>query len=202
MPQRSHALVAAGVGLVAAVLGGAWLRAQQEPQNPVAATAKATHLPPEQPLILVTESQRRLRIVPVARGLSHPWGLALLPDGRTMLVTERPGRLQEEIIRDGALDPTPVSGVPTVNAAGIGGLNDVVLHPAFATNQLVFVSYSKNGDKGVTLAVARGTFDGSQLTDVEDIFVAEAWESQTSTTGAGATFGGRMLFGAGTACSM
>ena len=110
-----------------------------------------------------------------------------------MLVTERPGRLR--IIRDGALDPTPVSGVPTVNAAGIGGLNDVVLHPAFATNQLVFVSYSKNGDKGVTLAVARGTFDGSQLTDVEDIFVAEAWESQTSTTGAGATFGGRMLFG-------
>ena len=49
MPQRSHALVAAGVGLVAAVLGGAWLRAQQEPQNPVAATAKATDLPPSSP---------------------------------------------------------------------------------------------------------------------------------------------------------
>ena len=75
-----------------------------------------------------------IRVVPVARGLSHPWSLAFLPDG-SMLVTEREGRLR--IIRNGVLDPAPIAGVPKVFARVLGGLLDVALHPAFAQNRIV-----------------------------------------------------------------
>ena len=73
-------------------------------------------------------------------------------------VTERPGRLR--VVRDGVLNPAPVTGVPAVNPTFIGGLNDVALHPAFLSNQLVYLWSSKDGERGVTLALARGRFDG------------------------------------------
>ncbi|MFN8902561.1 MAG: PQQ-dependent sugar dehydrogenase, partial [Lysobacteraceae bacterium] len=72
-------------------------------------------------------------------GLEHPWGLAFLPDG-SALVTERPGRLR--VIRDGMLQPEPVAGVPAVFAQNQGGLLDVALHPGFADNRLVYLTYS------------------------------------------------------------
>src|SRR5439155_5513282 len=109
---------------------------QQPSPNPGASTSPSTSLPPDHAIIVVTETQRRLRVVPLARGLSHPWGMALLPDGRTILVTERPGRLR--VVRDGVLDPTPISGTPTVNPNFIGGLNGGALHPDFAPNQLIY----------------------------------------------------------------
>ena len=144
--------------------------------------------------MVVTETKQRLRVVPVADGLSHPWGLAFLPGGREMLVTERPGRLR--LVRDGVLDPKPVRGVPVVNNDFIGGLNDVALHPDFARNQYVYLSYSKSGDRGVTLALARGRWRDGELTDVRDLFTAEAWETTGASSNAGGgTFGGRMLFG-------
>lgn len=180
-------VVSAALGCSALVLAQ-----QQEPPNPVAATT-ASAAPPDQPLVIVTDSQRPLRVVPLARGLSHPWGMTLLPGGRSLLVTERPGRLR--IVRDGVLDPTPRAGVPGVNPTFIGGLNDVAIHPSFAENQFVYLTYSKDGPRGVTLALARGKFDGQTLTDVRDIFVADAWEVPGTATGGGGTFGGRMLFG-------
>jgi glucose/arabinose dehydrogenase len=136
----------------------------------------------------------RLRVVPIANGLSHPWGLAFLPDGRTLLVTERPGRLR--VIRDGILDPRAVSGVPVVNNAFIGGLNDVALHPDFEKNRLVYLSYAKGGERGATLALARGRLRDGALTEVRDIFLAEAWETAGISAGSGGgTYGGRMIFG-------
>jgi glucose/arabinose dehydrogenase len=57
-----------------------------------------------------------------------------------MLVTERGGQLR--IVRDGKLLPDPVSGVPPVRAQGQGGLQDVVLHPNFATNRIIYLSYA------------------------------------------------------------
>jgi glucose/arabinose dehydrogenase len=180
-------------GLLAITPGVPFLAQERAAENPIAATAPSTAGPPERPIVITTDNKRRLRIVPLATGLSHPWGMAILPDGRTMLVTERPGRLR--VVRDGVLDPTPVAGIPKLNAAYIGGLNDVALHPEFAQNQLVYISYAKDGNRGATLAVARGRFDGSALTDVRDIFVAEAWESGGSANERGGTFGGRMLFG-------
>ena len=131
-------------------------------------------------------AEHRIRVVPVATGLSHPWSLAFLPDG-AMLVTERDGRLR--IVRNGVLDPTPIAGVPAVHRGALAGLLDVALHPKFAENGFVYLSYSKPGDgKRSTTALARGRFDGAALTDVRDIFVANT--SSTSTT----NYGGRIAF--------
>jgi aldose sugar dehydrogenase len=124
------------------------------------------------------------RVVTVAEGLTHPWGIAFLPGG-DMLITERPGRVR--VIRDGQLDPTPVAGVPEVYAQGQGGLLDVTLHPDYATNQLVYLSFSKPGAQGATTAVVRGRFDGSRLSDVQEVFEAQAW-------GQGRHFGSRLVF--------
>ena len=112
------------------------------------------------------------RIVTVAEGLEHPWSIAFLPNG-DMLVTERPGRLR--IIRDSVLLETPVPGVPEVYAQGQGGLMDVVLHPDFESNHLIYFSFSKPipEDDNSTTAVARGRFENDQLVEVEEIFVAD-----------------------------
>ncbi len=131
-------------------------------------------------------AQHDFRIVPVAEGLMNPWSMAFLPGG-DILVTERPGRLR--IIRKGKLIEAPVPGVPPVVVRGQGGLLDVVLHPNFASNRLVYLSYSKpSGDSGAaTTAVARGRFESDRLTGVEDIFVAV-------TKGAPGHFGSRLAF--------
>ena len=127
------------------------------------------------------------RVVTVADGLMNPWSIAFLPGG-DMLVTERPGRLR--IIRNGALLPNPVAGAPTVFARGQGGLLDVAVHPQFAQNHYIYLSYSKPVDSaGSTTAVARGKFENDAITGLQDIFVAE-------TKGAG-HYGSRLVFEAG-----
>ncbi len=113
------------------------------------------------------------RLVTVAEGLVNPWSIAFLPNG-DMLVTERPGRLR--IVRNGNLLPDPVAGVPEVFARGQGGLLDVVPHPQFATNRLLYLSYSKPGTepRASTTAVIRGRFENDRLTNVEEIFLADS----------------------------
>ena len=97
---------------------------------------------PDGPQILEARAQR-IRVVTVTKGLSHPWGLAFLPDGN-VLITERAGRLR--IVRQGVLDPQPIPGVPTVHTVLVAGLMDIALHPQFAENRLVYLTYSKPGD--------------------------------------------------------
>ena len=100
---------------------------------------------------------------------THPWSLVWLPSGE-MLVTERGGQLR--IVRNGVLDPQPIAGVPEVRAQGLSGLFDVALHPQFATNRFVYLSYNKPiAERQNGLGVARGVWDGRALTDVRDIFV-------------------------------
>jgi glucose/arabinose dehydrogenase len=140
---------------------------------------------PTLPQVYAT-SDYRVLVVEVAGGLANPWSLAFLPNG-DMLVTERLGRLR--IIRDGVLDPMPIEGVPQVRITVLGGLLDVLLHPDFATNRLLYLSYAKGPGDLATTAVSRGRFDGTKLDAVEEIFVAENWS--TSPT----NFGGRMVFG-------
>jgi glucose/arabinose dehydrogenase len=97
----------------------------------------------------------------VATGLDHPWSLAWLPDGR-MLVTERAGRVRI-VAQDGTLS-APLGGVPTVAVDNQGGLLDVALDPAFATNQLVYLSYlepRENGLFGSSVGRGRLVLDGS-----------------------------------------
>ena len=125
------------------------------------------------------------RLVTVAEGLVQPWSMAFLPGG-DLLVTERPGRLR--IVRGGKLLPTPVTGVPEVVYRGQGGLLDVVAHPNFATNKLVYLSFSKpTGGGAATTAVVRGRFENNALVDVKEIFVAD-------TKGAPGHYGSRIAF--------
>ncbi len=101
-----------------------------------------------------------------AEGLNHPWSIAWLPDGRA-LVTERPGRLRI-ISTDGQLSP-PVAGVPAVAAVGQGGLLDVALHPEFARNQLIYLTYLSGNESANRIALARGRLVDGKLADVVEL---------------------------------
>lgn len=161
------------------------------------------------PWVLETEAGT-VRVSVLIDGLESPWSLAFLPDGN-MLLAERPGRLR--IIRDGALDPTPISGLPEMFTQSISGLFDVVLHPDFEDNRLIYFAYPKPhpddgeptaADTRLSLAIARARWDGGgSLADVEDIFVARDWYSSTMSgennrcCGQGpstGSFGGRIAF--------
>ena len=122
----------------------------------------------------------KIRIVTVANGLFHPWAIAFV-DADTILVTEKNGALR--MIRNGVLAPQPVWTSPTPPGKANDSLHFVAVHPKFADNQLVYVSYPKQGEKGTTLAVARGHLKGSSLGDVEEIFVADAWETSGNLAG-------------------
>jgi glucose/arabinose dehydrogenase len=154
---------------------------------PVAPSGLAGHKLPAKPVEFDTGEGQRIRVVAVTRALEYPWALAFLPDpstslgagGVTMLVTERAGRLR--VIRNGVLDPQPVAGAPKSYWTGESGLPgavhgymDVALHPQFAQNHLVYLSYTKPLDeKRQTVAIARGQFDGKALTDVKDVMVLD-----------------------------
>src|SRR5262249_4222887 len=130
------------------------------------------------PFHFETADDRHIRVVVVGRRLQQPWSMAFLPDG-DILVTERPGRLR--VIRSGVLDPAPVPGVPEVRAAGLQGLMDVVLHPRFAENRWVYLTYHKPvGDTDGAVTLARGVWNGRALTDVQDIFESNAIETEAS----------------------
>ena len=105
----------------------------------------------------------------IVDGLRHPWGLAWLPDG-AVLITERPGRLR--LVRDGKLESTPIAGVPAVCACGQGGLLDVSLHPDFAQNRLVYLTFAQGTEDSNRTALARGrlNLDAMRLEDTEIIF--------------------------------
>ena len=110
------------------------------------------------------------RVVNVADGLVNPWSMAWLPGG-DMLIAERPGRLR--IVRHGRLLAEPVAGVPEVFAQGQGGLFDVLPHPDFASNRLLYLSYARPKGDGSTTAVVRGRFEHDRLTNIEEIFEAK-----------------------------
>ena len=129
---------------------------------------------PDRPVVLRTADVSRIRVVPVATGLDHPWGMAFRQNG-DILVTERDeGTLR--VIRNGQLLERPVPGVPDVYAeTQRAGLMDIAVHPD--DDSLVYLTYSKaverDGETGATVALARGRLDAGALTEVRDIFVAD-----------------------------
>ncbi len=129
-------------------------------------------------------------VVTVSEGLANPWGLAFLPDGR-MLVTERPGRLRV-VSADGKQVSEPVAGLPAVDARGQGGLLDVTLDPAFATNRLIYWSYAEPGQNANNTAVARGRLVDGAAPKVENV---QAIFHQAPSLTSNAHFGGRLVFG-------
>src|SRR5215471_5144583 len=128
----------------------------------------------------------KIRVVTMATGLFHPWSLAFLPDGR-LLVAERNGKLRI-IAKDGVLSPEVIWTSPTPPGQGADALHGLAVHPKFAENKLVYMSYPKNGPKGNTLAVSRGRLEGDKLTELAEVFVADAWETSGNLAG-------HMMFG-------
>lgn len=165
-----------------------WIIAAAAPLALVGAGAAAqsdVRLPTADEPLTVDAGGERLRVVLVADGLVAPWDIEFLPDGETMLVTESSGALR--IIRDGRLEPEPVWEAPSPDHNDV--LHGVVAHPGFSDNRLVYISYVVESDKGQSVAVARGRLVDDRLTDVEQIFVADAWEEAFNATA------GRMVFG-------
>ncbi len=126
-----------------------------------------------------------LDVQTLARGLDHPWSMAMLPDGG-MLVVERAGRLRR--IQDGKLSPGAIAGVPKVYVESQAGLFDVVLHPQFAQNHLIYLSYASGDAKHNALRITRAKLDGDHLSEQKVIFEV------TPQKDTPVHFGGRITF--------
>jgi glucose/arabinose dehydrogenase len=172
---------------IGALVVGSWLAfpalAQQPPNIGVAPV-----LLTESAYVFDTAEQHKIRVVVVAKGLKHPFSLALLPAGDA-LVSERGGPLR--IVHNvgaapgaSSLDPEPVAGLPALEPAyRNGGLNEVVLHPQFIKNQLVYFTFNEPGKAAdptakppirqeSVLTLFRGHFSGHALTHVEQLWSA------------------------------
>ena len=139
----------------------------------------------EQKLQPVEGSDSHFNVVEITDGLEHPWAMVFLPDGR-ILVTERPGRLR--IIENGLLQQTTIEGLPAIRATGQGGLLDVILHPDFENNQLIYLSYVAGNRKGMGTEVVRARLDKNRLLDSQVIF---RLNRKTNTS---RHFGSRLVF--------
>ena len=168
--------ISAGLAVVL-MLAGQAARAQESRASPPL---------PSLPQIFET-ADLKIRVDKVADGLANPWSLAWLPNG-DLLITERAGRLR--VFRNGVLDPEPIANVPEVRITALGGLLDVLPHPNFAQNRVLYLSYAKGGEGNLaTTALSRARLEGHALKDVEEIFVADNWSASPTN------FGGRMVFG-------
>lgn len=158
------------------LLGGVALAAQQPdtaprkplPDGPIvfdgfARSSSGTHI-----------AGPKYRVVPI-KGLNRPYGMVFLPDGR-MLITERAGRIR--IVKDGVVDPQPLNGVPPVLNKNLRGMNDIALHPKYAQNHWVYLTYFKPHPTEADAAwavLARAKFDGDHgLTDLQELLTTES----------------------------
>lgn len=126
----------------------------------------------------------------VVADFDEPWAMTFIPGTPYALVTEKKGKLKLWENEGAVVD---VEGVPTVAYGGQGGLGDVILHPDFANNGYVYLSYAEAGEGGFGAAVARGKLDlkaaKPALTDVQVI-----WRQEPKVSGQG-HYGHRMAFG-------
>ena len=135
----------------------------------------------------ISTEQARIKVSTIAEGLDHPWGIAFLSDG-SMLVTEKSGALRR-VDKNDTLGK-PIAGVPEVDARDQGGLLDITLHPNFAQNRLLYLSFSEPGESGNSTAVAQAQLseDHRQLNDLRVIF------SQKPKLDSTMHFGSRIVF--------
>jgi aldose sugar dehydrogenase len=129
-----------------------------------------------------------LKVTEITTALNNPWGMAFLPDGRA-LVTERAGTMR--MVSPSGTVSAAISGVPAVDSRGQGGLLDVVLDPAFASNQRIYFSFSKLGANDAnSTAVARAVLNTSSLALSSVTVIFEQMPKVVST----AHFGSRLVF--------
>jgi glucose/arabinose dehydrogenase len=138
--------------------------------TPIAPQGIKTPPLPAEPIRYETAEGQNIRVVVLTRGFVNAWSIASVSED-TLLVAERSGQIRA--VRNGVLDPQPVSGGPTVRVQGLSGM-DLALHPDFDRNRYIYISYTKPLDeKRTTLAVARAVWDGRALTGITDVFVGE-----------------------------
>lgn len=114
----------------------------------------------------------KLRVDTLATGLESPWGMAFLP-GNVVLITEKQGRIRR--YANGKLEPAAIQGVPKVYARGQGGLLDIQLHPDYASNGWIYLTYSKPGTGGGTTTLARTKLQNNALVDLQEIFSVDPY---------------------------
>ncbi|MEM8772044.1 MAG: PQQ-dependent sugar dehydrogenase [Pseudomonadota bacterium] len=132
------------------------------------------------------EGALALNVETLAEGLVNPWSISFFPDG-AMLVTERPGRVR--LIKDGEMTDNPVPGAPEVLAWNQGGLFDILPHPDYESNSVVFIAYAHGSRDENALRVSRATFDGERISNMETIYEAKPFKDT------GHHFGGRLVWG-------
>ena len=134
-----------------------------------------------------TEASADFQIITIAEDLDQPWGLAFLPDDK-MLVTEKSGQLR--LISEGRLDPRPIEGLPEIYDHGQGGLLDVILHPNYSRNKLIYLSYvgGRPGNTGTEVLRGRLNLVEYRLEEAEVIFKMQPKLNSSHH------FGSRLLF--------
>lgn len=135
--------------------------------------------------IAIDTEKRTIRVQELVGGLDHPWSMAFI-DANDWLVSERSGELRRVV--DGELLPEPISGLPQIAAVGQGGLLDIALHPKFAQNKLVYLSYVAAEGRLYGTEVLYGKLVGNTLQDVKVIFKA------LPKMRGGRHFGSRLVF--------
>ena len=188
------------IRLVSAILMLAAAGAAQGPAPP----------PPQDPDgQVITSEKQTFRMEVLARDLETPWAIAFLPDGR-ILITERPGRLR--IVEKGTLLPSPVKGTPKVWEKQDGGLLDVEVHPQYARNRWIYLSYSEAlpshvptpalPDPPSMTVIARGRINkANEWVDQQVVFRASTAVYNSSNAHYGSRFvfdrGNRLFFSLG-----
>jgi len=169
-------------GLFAILPVSALLAAESAPQR-----ANGLHIDPvgQGPFYYDTAEGVDIRVRVIARGINHPWSITWLPDG-SALVSEKNSGAIRRIVDGELLDEPVLGGPPEVMVSRYTGLLDIALHPDFANEPYIYMSYNKflEGGGGA-VAIARGRWDGTNIQGTEDIFVGEE----------GTTNGVRLLFG-------
>lgn len=133
----------------------------------------------------ISSETRDLQVSKVVTGLDRPWSIAFISDTE-WLVTERGGQLRQ--IRNGQLLPQAVTGLPNIREKGQGGLLDVAVHPDFASNRRIYLSYAAKGKGGYGTEVLYGTLLDGSLSDIKVIFSASPKHK------GGRHFGSRLAF--------
>ena len=128
--------------------------------------------------------RQKVRVSVVAHGIERPWSLLPLPNGDFLVSVRASGQVRA--IRNGVLDPAPLSGLPAMRLSRTTGMLDMALHPRFAENRWIYFTYHKALDATTfTLALARGRYDGGGFSNVEELYAGNAAQ----------TGGSRMTFG-------
>ena len=128
---------------------------------------------------------QKVRVDTIATELSSPWGMAFLPDNR-VLITEKAGAIR--VVQNGKLQTEKVQGVPEVYANGQGGLLDIQIHPDYAQNGWIYMTYAKPGNGGGSTTLARTKLQGNTLSEFKELFTVDPFVSS------GVHFGSRIAF--------